>query len=108
MPRKKMNATPLQPSTTYWEEFLTSQGLPLGEEEPIVTSPSTPEFTGPVPKDPEFVEFLKIASRYGAPKNMTEFRKLDIEKKKYYLRAYTYYLKEEAKRKQREAKPQTA
>jgi len=40
MPRKKINATPLQPSPEYWSQFLESQGLSgLPSQSKLKTSP---------------------------------------------------------------------
>jgi uncharacterized protein YdeI (YjbR/CyaY-like superfamily) len=52
-----------------------------------------------IPFDPQFLEFLQVASAYGAPKSMEEFQKLNKEDQLFYLGAFQEYLKEEEKRK---------
>jgi len=50
-----------------------------------------------LPVDPGFKEFLRVASKYGAPSNIEEFSKLGVADKQYYLRAYRIYQKEREK-----------
>jgi hypothetical protein len=87
------------PSGDYWKEFLKAKGfrgmipteqlvVPLSEEERRV--------------DQGFLNFLRIASEYGAPKNMEEFMRLPLEERQYYLRAYEIFLREQRKRKRQE------
>ena len=93
--RKKKTPDPEQLTPDYWVKFLEMQNLSgFITEETLVKSVAT-DIT--LPKDPIFIEFLKVASRYGAPKNMEEFKKLDETNRKYYLRAYQIYLQEKKK-----------
>jgi len=50
-----------------------------------------------VPVDPEFEEFLKAASQYGAPGSVKAFNELSAADKQYYLRAYPIYVREKKK-----------
>jgi len=45
-----------------------------------------------VPPDPEFIKFLQVASRWGAPGTVAQFRKLSAADKAYYLKAYKIWL----------------
>lgn len=94
--RKKKTPDTAQLTPDYWVKFLEMQNLSgfITEEATLVKSVAT-DMT--MPKDPIFMEFLKVASRYGAPKNMEEFKKLDENTRKYYLRAYQIYLVEKKK-----------
>lgn len=50
-----------------------------------------------LPKDPEFENFLKVASQYGAPGSLQQFMSLSEEDRKYYLNAYKIYLQDKLK-----------
>lgn len=50
-----------------------------------------------LPKDPEFENFLKVASQYGAPGSIQQFINLSEEDRKYYLQAYKIYLQDKLK-----------
>ena len=89
MPRKKQASLDLSPDPDYWTKFLKSQGL-IGDFLVDEAVPVAEESA--LARDPDFLQFLQVASQYGAPKNMEAFNKLDAKQKGYYLRAYKIYL----------------
>jgi len=78
----------LIPTKDYWETFLMAQNL-IGEISEEVTSE---EAQIEVPPDPEFVKFLQMASKWGAPATVAQFKKLPAADKAYYLKAYKIWL----------------
>lgn len=80
-------------NVNYWQTFLRKKNLvgPFMETEQRTENLE-------VLRDPKFLNFLKIASQYGAPRSLEEFSSLNPQDKAYYLNAYKIYLEHELKK----------
>jgi len=97
--RKKFYSTPpLEPTQDYWQEFLKAHNIITEVTPTPTTNPTNPQEER-ASRDPQFLEYLKIASQYGAPKNFEEFKALSATDRQYYLNAYKIYLEEKKKMK---------
>jgi len=78
----------LIPTKDYWQDFLMVHNI-IGDISEEITSEETQI---EVPPDPEFIKFLQVASRWGAPGTVAQFKKLPAADKAYYLKAYQIWL----------------
>ena len=80
-------------SEDYWLNFLRSKGLYSKTMVGLIVKPEISEAESTVARDPMFAKFLHYASKYGAPANYSQFRKLPPQERLYYLKAYEEWLK---------------